>query len=82
MNLSLIEKFVESKSRDKNVPVSISFRKRTAMIGLFVEWKDYKEMKTKNFWRIIPESKIAEWEKTNDIQLARLFSGNDFTRLK
>ena len=81
MTADLIEKFVESKDIKGN-PVSIFFRQRNAITGLFVEWNDYEEMKAKNFWRIVSESKIDEWRRTKDISLARLFSGTDFTRLK
>ncbi len=81
MTYDNIEKYVESK-KVKNRLVNISFKKRNAITGLFIQWKDYEEMKIKNFWRVVPEAKIAEWEKTNDMQLARLFSGSDFTKLK
>lgn len=81
MTFDIIEKFVESKQA-KGRPVSISFRKRNSITGLFIQWRDYEEMKVKNFWRVIHESKIEEWERTNDIQLARLFSGNDIIKLK
>ncbi len=81
MTYDSIEKFVESKDV-KDRPVNISFKQRNAITGLFIKWKDYEEMKTKNFWRIVPEAKIADWQKTHDIHLAKLFSGNDFTKLK
>ena len=81
MTNDVICKYVESKDVSGR-PVSISFRQRNAIMGLFIQWKDYDEMKTKNFWRIVPESKIEEWQKTKDPGLARLFSGNDFTKLK
>lgn len=81
MTFDIIQKFVESKQASGRA-VNISFRKRTPVTGLFIKGKDYEEMKAKNFWRIVPEARITEWEKTNDVQLAKLFSGNDFTRLK
>lgn len=81
MTFELIEKFVESKDA-KGRAVNISFKQRNALAGLFIKWKDYDELKVKNFWRIVPESRIEEWKKTNDVQLAKLFSGSDFTKLK
>lgn len=81
MTNDVIEKFIESKEA-LGRPVNISFRQRNAIMGLFIQWRDYEEMKTKNFWRIVPESKMQEWEKTKDPSLAKLFSGNDFTKLK
>ncbi|HOZ78519.1 MAG TPA: short-chain dehydrogenase [Ferruginibacter sp.] len=81
MTNDLIGKFVESKE-NAGRPVNISFRQRNAINGLFIQWKDYEEMKVKNFWRIVPEGKIEEWKKTKDSSLAKLFSGNDFTKIK
>lgn len=81
MTNDLIEKFIESKDRAGKT-VNISFKQRNPINGLFIQWKDYDEMKAKNFWRIVSESKITEWQKTKDITLARLFSGGDFTKLK
>lgn len=81
MTNDVIEKFVEAKENDGRA-VSISFRQRNPINGLFIQWKDYEEMKTKNFWRIVPEGKIDEWKKTKDSSLAKLFSGNDFTKIK
>jgi len=81
MTNDLIGKFIESKEVNGR-PVNIFFKQRNAIMGLFVQWKDYDEMKTKNFWRIVPESKIEEFKKTKDPSLAKLFSGSDFTKLK
>lgn len=81
MTNDVIGKYVESKDVTGK-PVNIFFKQRNAITGLFIQWKDYEEMKTKNFWRIVPESKIDEWQKTKDLSLARLFSGSDFTKLK
>ena len=81
MTFDLIEKFVESKEMTGK-PVNIFFKQRNTIEGLFVQGKDYQEMKVKNFWRIVAGPNIAEWNKTKDMNLARLFSGSDFTRLK
>lgn len=81
MTSDMIEKYIESKDITGK-PVNISFRQRNAIVGLFIESKDYQELKAKNFWRIVAESKIEEWNKTKNTDLAKLFSGTDFTRLK
>jgi predicted small secreted protein len=81
MTSDLIEKYVEIKENiDK--PINIFFKQRNSIKGLFIQLPDYNELKAKNFWRIVYESKIAEWKQTKDINLARLFSGSDFSRLK
>jgi len=81
MTNDVIGKFVESQESAER-PVLISFRQRNTITGLFIQGKDYEEMKAKNFWRIVPEARIGQWKETKDIQLAKLFSGNDFTKLK
>jgi hypothetical protein len=81
MTNDLIGKFVESKEM-LGQPVNIFFKQRNAITGLFIQWNDYEEMKAKNFWRIVSESKIEEWRQTKDVNLAKLFSGTDFSRLK
>ncbi|MCX6323691.1 MAG: hypothetical protein NTZ41_05765 [Sphingobacteriales bacterium] len=81
MTAELIEKYIETK-KAIGEPVSIFFKQRNSINGLFVQGNDYESLKAKNFWRIVHESKLAEWNKTKDIGLAKLFSGTDFTRLK
>jgi hypothetical protein len=81
MTSDTIEKYVEGKEINGK-PIVISFKQRNNITGIFIQGNDYTELKKKNFWRIVSESKIKEWKQTNDSGLARLFSGTDFTRLK
>jgi hypothetical protein len=80
MTNELIEKFVETKKR-KDQHINIHFKQRDTLTGLFIREKDYDELKVKNFWRIVTASKLEEWKKTKDQNLARLFNGAEFTRL-
>ncbi|HRP57872.1 short-chain dehydrogenase [Agriterribacter sp.] len=75
-----IEKFIECKP-EKNVKVNIHFKQRATVRGLFIRTDDYEELKSKNFWRIVSDSKVEEWEKTKDSSLARIYNGAEFTRL-
>ena len=75
-----IEKFIECKPK-KNVKVNIHFKQRATVKGLFIRTDDYEELKSKNFWRIVSDSKVEEWEKTKDSSLARIYNGAEFTRL-
>lgn len=80
MTFDLIEKFVENdKRKDQNV--LIHFKTRSTIRGRFIMTTDYRDLKLKNFWRIVPESRMAEWEKTKDQSLSRMFNGGEFTRL-
>lgn len=82
MNIEDIQKFLDNKTSPQNEYVKITFKKRDAISGLFIrEHRDYADLKSKNFWRIVPQSQWAAYKKTGDVQLARIFSGSDFSRL-
>jgi hypothetical protein len=84
MNIEEIQKFLDSKtsSSSTNEYVKISFKKRDPICGLFVrDHRDYTELKSKNFWRIVPESQFANYDKTKDVGLAKIFCGLEFSRL-
>ncbi|MCY7420243.1 MAG: short-chain dehydrogenase [Chitinophagaceae bacterium] len=75
-----IAKFIENEQLN-NPSVKIEFKKRNTIIGLFVKLNDYEELKNKNFWRLVTETNLEQWHKTNDINEAKLFNGSEFTRL-
>lgn len=80
MTNDIIEKFIESSSR-RDALVYIHFKDRNRVSGRFVQYPDYAELKSKNFWRIVNSSHLDEWESTKDINLTRLFHGMSFTKL-
>lgn len=80
MTTEQISKFIETEQQS-HTPVKIEFKKRNAVLGQFVKVTDYEELKSKNFWRIVTESNIAQWNKLRDINLVRIFNGTEFTRL-
>lgn len=80
MTNDIIDKFIKSKTQ-KNAKVTIYFKQRATVKGVFLQTKDYEELKAKNFWRIVSEMKVEEWEKTKDNSLARIYNGAEFTRL-
>jgi hypothetical protein len=75
-----IEKVIEPKHLAKH-EVKIDFKTRSSMVGIFLESYDYKELKAKNFWRIVTGINVEPWKKSNDISLARVFNGAEFTKL-
>lgn len=75
-----IEKFIEPKHLSHS-SVKIDFKTRNSIIGIFIQAADYKELKSKNFWRIVSEKNIKEWKGTHDNNLARIFNGSEFTKL-
>jgi hypothetical protein len=75
-----ITQFLTSKTLAK--VVDINFKKRNAIRGIFINMSDFEDLKSKNLWRVITESKIGDWRKTKDVGLSRIYNGSDFTRLK
>ncbi|WP_300600969.1 hypothetical protein [Niabella sp.] len=74
---------IASAIQKQNRPVfEIWFKSRSSIKGLFIQTTDYNELKLKNFWRIVDESRIAEYDKTGNKDLARVFYGDGFTKLE
>jgi len=80
MTTEQIEKFF-SLNKNVNVPVRISFKTRNAITGIFIQTPDFNELKSKNFWRIVSEANFAQWNKSKDYNLCRMFNGSEFTKL-
>ncbi|MBN8837766.1 MAG: short-chain dehydrogenase [Sphingobacteriia bacterium] len=80
MDARAIEKYVEHEDRKNNI-ITISFKDRNNVAGLFIQQFDYEELKKKNFWRIVSFANLKDWEKTNNPNLARIYSGSSFSKL-
>jgi hypothetical protein len=81
MNIEDIEKFFEKKAVLNEDYVKISFKQREAIYGLFLKDADYQYLKAKNFWRIVPQSKLEAYKTSRDANLAKIFNGAEFSRL-
>lgn len=82
MNTEEIEKFLDAKISSDEEYVKIIFKKRDSIYGLFVRGhQDYTDLKSKNFWRIVPRSQFDAYRQSKNINLAKIFSGSEFTRL-
>ena len=75
-----IEKFITNEDLKKD-SVKIHFKTRNPVIVLFIKTQDYNELKSKNFWRIVTGASIEKWKESNDLSVARIFNGSEFTRL-
>lgn len=76
-----IKNFIETKVTDKNKHVKIEFSKRDPIYGIFITDADYQELSGKNFWRIVTSKNFDAYSKKNDINLAKLFNGSEFSKL-
>lgn len=82
MNTEEIEKFVETNAPAKNGGyVKIKFKQRQSIYGLFVKDADYSYLKSKNFWRIIPQTQLDAFKNSKDMKLAKIFNGAEFSKL-
>ena len=81
MNAEEVERFLGRQKLAASQRVKINFKKRDAIFGLIVEGKDYNELKAKYFWRIVTGPNIEAWTNSKDINLAKIFSGFEFSGL-
>lgn len=81
MNIEEIENFLNKQNITAEQHVKISFRQRDTIYGLFVRERDFSDLKSKNFWRIVRKNDIPAWEKSKNIDLAKIFNGSEFSRL-
>lgn len=81
MTVEQIETFLAKETIPKGKIIRFELKKRNPVRGIIVEGRDYNDLKAKNFWRIVPQTRLADYQKTRDINLARIFSGSDFAKL-
>ncbi len=75
-----VEKYADNKNGKEN-PVSIHFKDRQPVTGIFIKMADFSELKSKNLWRVVSSRNIEQWNKTHDHNLTRIFNGISFTRI-
>ena len=81
MNIEGIETFLKGKTITEESRVKITFKKGEAICVLFVRDKDFSELKSKNFWRVVTPSHLEEYGRSKNMRLAKIFSGTHFSRL-
>ncbi len=80
MNIEQIERFLENEVPQGKI-IRFELKKRNPVRGLVVKGKDYNDLKAKNFWRIVTQLNLAMYQKSGDINLAKIFNGTDFAKL-
>lgn len=76
-----VEQFFSRKAALNKDYVKITFKNREPIYGLFLKDADYTDLKAKNFWRIVPQSSLEAYKASKNNNLARLFSGEAFSKL-
>jgi len=81
MTIEQIEKFITANKVTIEEPAKIFFKTRGTVEGVFIQTPDYLELKKKNFWRIVSVKNLADYNKSKDSSLSRIFNGAEFTKL-
>ena len=81
MTVEQIETFLAKETIPQGKVIRFEMKKWNPVRGIIVQGRDYNELKTKNFWRIVTQTNLAAYQKSNDINLAKIFSGSDFAKL-
>jgi hypothetical protein len=81
MTVEQIESFLQKESIPQNKVIRFELKKRNPIRGLIVQGRDYDELKGKNFWRIVTQTNLMEYRKSQNINLAKIFSGSEFAKL-
>ncbi len=79
MTPEAIHTFLE-KEKSATV-IKIELKKRNVLRGMFVKGTDYDDLRVKNFWRIVTEANMEQWNKKQDNNLLRIYNGSEFTKL-
>lgn len=77
MTIEQIERFI-GNGMDNSSRIVLKAR---TIEGIFIKAPDFLELKKKNFWRIVSVTRMQEYQKSKDINLSRIFNGQEFTRL-
>ncbi len=81
MNIEEIEHFLDKKNSVSPDYVKIDFKKRDPIYGLFIKDRDYVDLKSKNFWRIVTRPNFDVYNRSKDVNLAKIFNGSEFSKL-
>ena len=77
MTIEQIERFIGSEP-DCFSKISLKAR---IVEGIFIKAPDFLELKKKNFWRIVSVNRLQEYQQSKDINLSRIFNGQEFVKL-
>lgn len=81
MTVDQIQQFLDRETIPQGKIIRFEMKKRNPVRGLIVKGRDYNELKGKNFWRIVTQTNLAEYSKSQNINLAKIFSGTEFAKL-
>ena len=77
MTIEQVERFIGTESNR----FSRIFLKARTVEGIFIKAPDYLELKKKNFWRIVTVSNMELYGQSQDLNLSRIFNGQEFVKI-
>jgi hypothetical protein len=77
MTIEQIERFIGT---EPDYFSKIILKARTVE-GIFIKAPDFLELKKKNFWRIVTVNKMEEYGQSKDLNLSRIFNGQEFIKI-
>jgi IS4 transposase len=81
MTPEAIARFIEAEKVQNGQHMRIDLKKRNSIFGMLIQGKDYEDLKTKNFWRIVTSANLAAWKKTGNLEFAKIYSGAEFNKI-
>lgn len=77
MTIEQIERFING---DQSGASRIALKART-IEGMFIKAPDFLELRKKNFWRVVAISRLEEYQRSKDVNLSRIFNGQEIVKL-
>jgi hypothetical protein len=77
MTIEQIERIVSPESDGYS---KVILKARTVE-GIFIKAPDFLELKKKNFWRIVTVSNMQEYGRSKDLNLSRIYNGQEFIKI-
>ncbi|HTJ14592.1 MAG TPA: hypothetical protein VL547_21280 [Dinghuibacter sp.] len=81
MTIQQIEKFLDAHPEGAFVSVTISFRTRKDVEGVFIPSPEFEDLKKKNLWRVVMSTHLDDYNRTKSLSHARVFNGLDFSKI-
>lgn len=76
-----IARFIETDKPSTDKHMKIDLKKRNPVVGMLIQGKDYQDLKSKNFWRVVSSANLAAWKRTGNLEFAKIYSGAEFNKI-
>jgi hypothetical protein len=81
MTTELISKFIDNEVVPAGKVMRIEFKKRSTIYGMIVKARDYEDLSAKNFWRIVFHPNLETWNRTKNLDVAKIYNGAEINKI-